>query len=114
MSNRLPKHLAELPADHLARLQTGFSRHTFGFATPGEVHPLENGDTLRFVGNFARQKDALAAATQTGGWVQGYLFGKLPRGWAVNVTEPAAPSLRVPASPLSASHPPGPVPIPQL
>jgi len=54
---------------------------SFGFAEVGEI--LEtNGRVFKFLGNFARKKDAHALKSETRR-VHPYLFGKLKIGWAV-------------------------------
>jgi len=96
---KTPKHLAHLSADELAKLQTGLARFRFGFAEPGETLTNETcpsikpGYTLHFIGNFARMKDAQTAVAATPGAARenGYLSGKLARGWSVWKWTQAAP-----------------------
>lgn len=81
---KTPKHLAHLPPDEVAKLQTGFNALRFGFAETGTIYrPDPEKPGLEFLGNFKRMKDAHKTAAETGGKVSGYLSGKLAVGWVV-------------------------------
>jgi len=43
----------------------------------------DNGKNYIFIGNFNRKKAAKEAAYSSGGFCNGYLYGKLKRGWSV-------------------------------
>lgn len=79
MTKKLPKHLRSVAPVVLARMTTGFARFRYGFADPGERIA-----DMVFIGNFARRKDAEAAALSYGSaHINSYLFGALLRGWTV-------------------------------
>lgn len=79
---KLPKHLIGMAPEELERLQKGFNRFRFGFAEVGEIFPVDTKNSLVFLGNFNRKKDADALEADDVK-INPYLYGKLVRGWAV-------------------------------
>lgn len=89
------KYLSHLTEEQFGRLTAGFNRFRFGFAEPGERL-----DNCEFVGNFAKRKDAHAAALGPGASarINPYLSGRLKQGWAVWKVLPATDLATAPSS----------------
>lgn len=82
-----PKHLSHYSDDQFKDSFAGSVGFLFGFAEPGATS-RGNGYHFKFIGNYARKKDAKQMAEQSGGYVCPYLNGKLKRGWVVLVDLP--------------------------
>lgn len=76
-----PKHLSDENWAIISRPGNQFQQFLFGFGENGQT--IDHGGVIyKFVGNFARKKDADALKSETRK-VHPYLYGKLKTGWAV-------------------------------
>jgi len=76
-----PKHLSDESWEIISRPENKFQQFLFGLGEVGETVE-SRGAVFKFVGNFARKKDADAIKSETRK-VHPYLYGKLKTGWAV-------------------------------